>query len=190
MTKLFDIVGFVAQLHTIERDLTEVGPAVIARACEMVLKEAKRVIGKGYPDWPALKADTIAEKVRQGYAAPKPLLRTGDMRASIEYTVDKHKMEGEVGTDSDIAVFQELGTSRIPPRSFLASGAKHVEARIHTMAARAVVSVLEGRGLYSAEMAEFLHLLKHAVHHVKEDLIDPLFEDPDERNERQEGHRR
>jgi hypothetical protein len=42
------------------------------------------------------------------------------------------------------------------------------------MAARAVVAVLEGRGLHSSEMAELIHLLQHAAHSVKENIVDPL----------------
>jgi hypothetical protein len=175
-------------LHTIERDMIDVGPAILARAYEMVMKEAKRVIGRGYDDWAPLKPETIAEKVRAGYA-PKPLLRTGEMRASIEYTVDPHKLEGCVGSNDDIAVYQELGTSRIPPRSFLVSGAKHVEERIRKMAARAVVTVLEGRGLYSAEMGELIHLLNHAYHHVRED-IEEILEGPDDETEQSARKRR
>jgi hypothetical protein len=60
----------------------------------------------------------------------------------------------------------ELGTSRIPPRSFLAGAAMAMEDKIHKMAARAVVAVMMGKGLASAEMRELIHLLKHAAHQV------------------------
>jgi hypothetical protein len=63
-----------------------------------------------------------------------PLLETGEMRASIEW--NSHGLEGHVGSNSDKAVWQELGTSRIPPRSFLVGAAVHMEEQIHKMAAR------------------------------------------------------
>jgi phage gpG-like protein len=96
----------------------------------MVAAEAKRVLGKGYDDWPELRPETIAHKMR----GDSPLLESGQMRDSIEWNSSGN--EGHVGSNSDIAVFQELGTSRIPPRSFLASAAIHMGPKIHKMAAR------------------------------------------------------
>ena len=46
------------------------------------------------------------------------------MRDSIEHKVISDK-EAEIGSNSDIAVIQELGTSTIPARSFLAGAAAH-----------------------------------------------------------------
>ncbi len=78
MTGVFSIVGFVAHLHAIDKDMNEVGPAIVAKACEMVCAEAKRVIGEGYPEWPALSPETLAHKMMN-----TPLLETGELRASI-----------------------------------------------------------------------------------------------------------
>lgn len=50
-----------------------------------------------------------------------PWLRTGELRASVG-----HQSDGAVavvGSTSQVAVYQELGTPSIPPRSFLASSA-------------------------------------------------------------------
>jgi hypothetical protein len=55
----------------------------------------------------------MAERVRNGFAANEPLPRTGQLRDSIEWTAQGN--EGFVGSNLDIAVYQELGTSRIPP---------------------------------------------------------------------------
>jgi hypothetical protein len=177
MTGVMSILEFVAKTKAIEQDMHEVGPAIIARACELVAKQAKRAIGKTHELWPPLKPATIARKLRGN----TPLLETGEMRDSIEWTV--HGLEGQVGSNSDKAVWQELGTSHIPPRSFLASSAISMEGRIHEMAERAVIAVLEGRGLHSAEMRELIHLLRHAYQHVKETIEDAL-EDPDEKERR------
>lgn len=177
MTGIFSLVGFVAHLGTIERDLEEVGPAIVARACELVARAAKRAIGKTHELWPPLKPETIARKLRGN----TPLLETGELRDSIEWT--SSGLEGQVGSNNDKALWHELGTSHIPPRSFLASSALSAESKIHRLAERAVIAVLEGRGLHSAEMAELLHLLRHAYHHVKE-TADDLLDDPDEENRR------
>jgi len=161
VTEIFTLVGFAAKLGAIDRDLHEVGPAIIARACEMVCAEAKRVIGEGYPYWPALKPETLAHKMMN-----TPLLETGELRASIEWNSEGN--EGHVGSNNDKAVWHELGTNKIPPRSFLAGAAMRMEHKVHAMAARAVISVMAGKGLHGSEMAELIHLLKHAAHEVKE----------------------
>jgi hypothetical protein len=110
------------------------------------------------------------------FPTPKPLLRTGEMRDSIEYVV-------AVGSDLDVAVYQELGTSRIPPRSFLASAAIASDDRIHRLAAASVVGVLAGGGRHAAEIREIFHLLREAGRIIKEQVED-LFEDPDEKDSR------
>jgi hypothetical protein len=77
--------------------------AIVARACEMVAVEAKRVIGVGYEDCSALKPETLAHKFYN-----TPLLETGEMRASIEWNARGN--EGHVGSNNDKAVWHELGT--------------------------------------------------------------------------------
>jgi hypothetical protein len=180
VTRTFSLLGFVAHLAVLEHDMHELGPAIVARACEMVCAEAKRVIGEGYPEWPALSPETLAKKMMN-----TPLLETGELRASIEW--QSHGLEGAVGSNNDKAVWQELGTSRIPPRSFLVGAATHMGPEIEKMAARAVRAVLAGRGLHSAEMHELLHVLhiaKDVAHKVKEDLVDPLLEGEDDEHRR------
>src|SRR6267142_5231921 len=167
MTQTFTLLGFVAHLKAVEHDMNALGPAVVAKACEMVAEEARRVIGEGYPYWPALAPSTLARKMMN-----TPLLETGELRASIEWNADGN--QGYVGSNNEKAVWHELGTARIPPRSFLAGAAMAMEDKIHKMAARAVMAVLLGKGLASAEMRELLHLLQHAAHHFKEDIKELL----------------
>jgi hypothetical protein len=169
MTGVFTVLGFVAKLKMIEHDMDALGPAIIRKACEMVCEEAKRVIGTYDYNWPQLSPATLAHKFFN-----TPLLETGEMRDSIEWTA--HGLEGHVGSNNDKAVWQELGTSKIPPRSFLVGAAQHMEDKIHKMAARAVMAVLAGRGLHSSELGELIHLLKHAAHQVKED-VEEIFSD-------------
>lgn len=60
-----------------------------------------------------------------------------------------------------------------------------MEDKIHKMAVKAVMTVMRGEGLHGSEMAELLHLLKHAAHEVKETLKDTApkdDEDSDQRN--------
>jgi phage gpG-like protein len=179
MAGVMSLLEAAAKFHTIGRDMEEIGPAIVAKACEMVCTEAKRVIGEGYPYWPDLKPETLARKMMA-----TPLLETGELRASIEWTAEG--LQGRVGSNNDKAVWHELGTSRIPARSFLVGAALRVEDKIHKMAARAVMAVMLGKGLHSSEMAELIHLLKHAAHQVKEDVKEmiPKDENDDRRRRR------
>jgi hypothetical protein len=131
MTQTFSLLGFVAHLHAVERDMEALGPAIVKRACEMVAAEAKRVIGVGYETWPQLAPSTLARKFYN-----TPLLETGELRNSIEWTA--RGLHGEVGSNNDKAVWHELGTSRIPPRPFLSGAAAAMGPRIEKMAGRAV----------------------------------------------------
>ena len=177
--KVFDLLGFIAELPAIERDLHAAGPKIIERACQIVQKKAQSAIGREHEMWPDLAASTIADKAAHGYPTPKPLLRTGEMRDSIEYTV--HGLEGAVGSNLDRAVWQELGTSRIPPRSFLVSSAIASEDKIHRMAGATAVAALSGYGRHASDVREMLHLL-HAAGHVFKEAIDDLLEDDEDSN--------
>jgi phage gpG-like protein len=174
MTGVYSILGFVAKLEAIKHDMHDLGPAIVARACEMVAAEAKRVIGEGYEDWPPLQPETLAKKMMNS-----PLLETGELRASIEWSTSANGLEGWVGSNNDKALWHELGTAKIPPRSFLMGAAVHSEEAIHKMAAKAVHAVMLGKGLHGSEMAELLHLLKHVGHAVKE-AADTFLDGPDD----------
>jgi phage gpG-like protein len=175
MTQTFSLLGFVAHLATVERDMHELGPAIVARACELVCEEAKRVLGTYDYGWTPLAPSTLARKMMN-----TPLLETGELRASIEWNSTGN--QGFVGSNSDKALWHEFGTARIPPRPFLAGAAMAMEDKIHKMAARAVMAVMLGQGLHSVEMRELLHLLHRAAHHVKEDIEEMLPKDEDKNN--------
>lgn len=98
--------------------------AVLAEAMKTsaiaVVEAAKDELdGKDKPqDWPELSDATKAKHVRKGYDESAPLEASGALRDSIQYRSSEKSFE--VGSDSQIAVYQELGTATIPPRSFLA----------------------------------------------------------------------
>jgi HK97 gp10 family phage protein len=173
MTQTFTLLKFVAHLGVLEHQMHEVNHAIVARACQMVAEEAKRVIGTYDYGWPQLKPETLARKFYD-----TPLLETGEMRDSIEWHTEG--LRGFVGSNNDKAAFHEFGTSRIPPRPFLGPAAAEMGAQIEKMAGKAVFAVVMGKGLHSSEMLELLHLLKHIGHHVKEGVARAL-ETPEER---------
>ena len=86
----------------------------VARAAKLIEDKAKAVLGTYDYDWPELADATQEDRVRQGFTANEPELRSGALRDSIG-----HVAEGDravVGSANMTAVYAELGTSRAPPR--------------------------------------------------------------------------
>ena len=109
------IFRFVAELKAIDHDMNALGPAIVARACETVCAEAKRVIGEGHPYWPALSPETLARKVMN-----TPLLETGELRGSIEWNSSGN--QGYVGSRTtrpfgrNLVYWRDLpGSPLVPP---------------------------------------------------------------------------
>ncbi|AFS52918.1 phage virion morphogenesis protein [Leptospirillum ferriphilum] len=91
---------------------------------EAIEKEAKAEIGHyqrtdtgPFPEWAELAPSTKRDRVRKGFTENDPLLRTGELRDSITHEV--RGVSVAIGSDLDIAVYQEMGTQHIPPRPFL-----------------------------------------------------------------------
>ena len=107
--------ALAAQIKTV-RPRIEIG---LDKVGELATTMAAAYIGTYQQGWPALAESTIKEKAAAGYAVPAPLLREGEMRDSIRHEVDPILLELVVGSNDKTALFQELGTVRIPPRPFL-----------------------------------------------------------------------
>ncbi len=122
----------------------------------LIEKTAKEEIGHyqaesgPFPSWAPLADSTVREKERLGYtgrlSADDPLLRTGEMRDSIEHRTGD--MEAFIGTDSPIAPYHEFGTDKMPPRPFigpaLVKNKENIEKIIGGFAASAMVPALAG----------------------------------------------
>lgn len=110
--------------------------------------EAKAMIGHELPEWPPLAPSTVAEKARLGFTGQvsdtDPLLRTGRLRDSIKAEAEAigYLVEGVIGSDDSVAADQELGTSKIPPRPFLAPAMMSVEPRAATALGELTVRAL------------------------------------------------
>ena len=72
-----------------------------------------------------------------------PWLETGSLRDSISY--DVQGTEAVIGSGSDVAVYQELGTPSIPPRPFLGSTAAAMAGDLVTMIAASIAHWLAER---------------------------------------------
>jgi phage gpG-like protein len=121
--KFGSIAAFVAFLETRPRAVEEAEKLGLDAAGKMLRREARDMIGEEIPQWADLAPATVQEKQRLGYtgqvSATDPLLRTGELRNSIDYEVGEHKVT--LGSTDPIAPFQEHGTAKIPPRPFIGS---------------------------------------------------------------------
>lgn len=125
--KEFSILGFVEHLGVMAAEVVVAEHEGLERAAQIIEREAKAAIGAyqaeapPFAAWAPLAEATKTDRVRQGFPADEPELRTGELRDSIKHTVGEK--EAEVGSDSPIMEYQELGTARIPPRSILGGAA-------------------------------------------------------------------
>jgi phage gpG-like protein len=113
---------FAAKLSSMA---SQIGAATTGmdKAAKILQDRAKEVIGTYDLGWPELAASTLQKK-----GADTPLLETGGLRDSIERTVEP--FVAYVGTNNPVGRYQELGTSKIPPRSFIAASAAEKEKEI------------------------------------------------------------
>ena len=108
-------------------------PELDAATKELValgVTRAKSYIGHQQEDWEPLADSTKSEKQSLGFAPPdyEPLLRTGEMRDSIEG--NSIGTVGEIGSNNQKAVWQEFGTVHIPPRPFISKAVQSLEPDI------------------------------------------------------------
>ncbi len=113
----FTVEGFVAKLAELTVVVHEAEHAALQRAARVVEAEAKAEIAH--------------------------LGGTSDLRDSIQHTVVGE--EAHIGSNSGIAEDQELGTSRIPPCSFLGSALVQKTEEVVKIVGKGVSEALIGR---------------------------------------------
>lgn len=118
-----DLEQFARELSSASTKIAselELGFHVIVKDIEETAKEEIGVYQPAYGPfeaWAPLAVSTRADRVRQGYTEDDPLLRSGELRDSIESKVVG--LAAIVGTKSQIGFWQEVGTENIPPRPFI-----------------------------------------------------------------------
>jgi HK97 gp10 family phage protein len=132
----------VAVALELRRGLDEVATAVRDKAKDEI-GSYQAAIGP-FPAWAQLAESTVEDRVAKGYSPDQPLLRSGEMRDSIGKDVSG--IEATIGSTSQVAVYQELGTDKIPPRPFLGPAVLHNEALIKRILGKAFIAGLLGRG--------------------------------------------
>ncbi|MGC1030908.1 phage virion morphogenesis protein [Pantoea agglomerans] len=118
-----DLEQFARELSSASASIAtglEVSFRVIVKEIEETAKEEIGVYQPAYGPfdaWAPLAESTKADRVRRGYSDDEPLLRSGELRESIQSEVVG--LAAIVGTKSEIGLWQEVGTERIPPRPFI-----------------------------------------------------------------------
>ena len=115
------ITNVVNKYERREQNLLKIVGRFIEKESKEIIGHRQSGVGDGYGAWPDLAEATKVEKERLGDGSGanewQPLLRTGEMRDSISFSVAQHKVY--IGAMSDIMIYQEKGTARIPPRPVL-----------------------------------------------------------------------
>lgn len=157
MRKFNSVGAFADHLAKLAIKIEPALHAELKKVGKTLEKDAKAIIGEyqtenmgPFPPWKQLAESTVDDRVRKGYAPDEPLLRTGDMRDSIESTVEG--LEVAVGSDSKIALYQEMGTTRgIPPRPFLSLALVRGQDKIKEKLGAAIVYRIAGQKLSAGE---------------------------------------
>lgn len=149
--KEFDGFGaFAVHLARLAAIGHEVAHHATEKAAEEIEVTAKAEIGKyqeamgPFPAWAPLAESTEREKRRLGYPPDSPLLRTGEMRDSIQHQTSG--LEAAIGSTDKKMVYHELGTSKMPPRPVLGLAAYESKKRVQVLMSEIVFSWLAGRG--------------------------------------------
>jgi hypothetical protein len=151
----WSLLQAAAKFHQFGKNIEYAAEGILSEWAVKVRDAAKESIGTYKYKWPELSESVIA---RHG---DTPLLDTGELRDSIGAVVQMYSRESGravVGSDSEKAVWQELGTSKIPPRSFLLESALLKKADIGKILHKYIRSAWVSAGRDN----EILHLL-HAI---------------------------
>lgn len=105
-----------------------------------------------FAGWVELADGTKSDRVAQGFTENDPLLRSGQLRDSISREIDT--LDAVIGSTSDIMVYQELGTDRIPPRAVLGPAAiRNKDLIIKTLGHAAAEGLMYGSGATLTKLA-------------------------------------
>ena len=127
MREFRDISGFIRHMAATIPQLDRSGQLGMRDAGWIIMTEARSEIGHyqgdagPFVEWAELAESTKADRIKKGYSENDPLLRSGELRNSIDVTTSHNQVV--VGSALDTAVWMEQGTTKAPPRSFLGGAA-------------------------------------------------------------------
>ena len=151
---LAELALHIAERQVAVRERLENG---LEKAVLRIEKTAKSEFGSyqpavgPFPGWDPLAEATQDEREKLGFTPDDPLLRSGDLRESVDHIVDRAALEGVVGSTSPVLVFQEFGTGHIPARPVLGPAAYRNVPAIKRLVGEAVVSgIIGGDAIHAA----------------------------------------
>lgn len=144
MREFEDFAAFAVHMNRVADTLPMVNRLALGPAADAVRVEARSILGhyqgadQGTPAWQPLAASTMKSRDSKGFSPNEPLLVTGGLRDSIHSS--ESGPEAVVGSAEARAVWQELGTARIPARPFLAKAGARLSRQVAGFMADVVVS--------------------------------------------------
>lgn len=116
----------------------------LARVGDHAVSLIGHYVGHELPQWPPLSPGYVAKKRSDGFtgrvSASDPWLRTGETRDSIHGGVEGHRLV--IGSPLQKALWNEIGTSRAPPRPLLALALNNSIPFAHDVFAEAAIAML------------------------------------------------
>jgi|SRR5579871_3636962 len=109
---------------------------------------AAELPGHDQPHWAPLAASTLLDKEKKGFPVPSPLKRTGEMAESYKTELVPAELAVVVGSEDKVALFQEMGTVKIPPRTVLMPAMQRAMPYAGDVFGEIAVSVLTGKALF------------------------------------------
>ena len=153
-THIGEMVAHLAEIAAAETLTLHKGLKTCATAIEKTAKAEigvyQREVGN-FAGWVSLAESTQTDRAAKGFTPDDPLLRTGALRDSITHQIDE--LDAVIGSDSDIMVYQELGTDRIPPRAVLGPAAiRNKDLIMKTLGHAVAEGLLYGSGTTLTEL--------------------------------------
>lgn len=141
------IQNFVGFLGHVAAGISKAEHRGLDKAGALIEAEARKKIGLENEGWAPLAPSTIERKTAAGHvgriSATDPLFATGELRASLSHEVKDRAVY--IGTPDHVGVYQEIGTSRIPPRPFLSAAAHEHGAQAAKLAGHEVALAVAGK---------------------------------------------
>jgi HK97 gp10 family phage protein len=151
---LGEFAGHLAKLSLEEGLWLQAG---LDAAAAKIEREAKKEFGHyqpatgPFPEWPELADSTQDRREQLGFTPNDPLLMTGSLRASISREI--HGLDAVVGSTSDLMIYHEFGTSRMPARPVLGPAAYRHRRELETLVATAAfMGIIGARSFAIAEL--------------------------------------
>jgi len=119
------------------------GAHLLQQEIEVELGTYQEAIGP-YEAWQDLAERTKTERVKAGYTEDDPLRASGELAGTFGSRVEGNR--ASVGSDDPVAIYQENGTEKIPPRSAIGGAAMRMQDKVAETIAEHAVWALRGLG--------------------------------------------